>query len=148
MSVVTYTRLRVTDPTRWAAAALDWRRWAALAGVLCGEFGPLAGRLRAAWSGAAAEAATARLGTFRRRLVLFRLLCWRADQILSEFAAALTRARALLDRARAAVGGADLVIGGTGPGQADLAAAVEVAAGADETARARLAEVAATPVAP
>ncbi|MEV6343412.1 alpha/beta hydrolase [Actinoplanes sp. NPDC051851] len=99
---VTYARLRATDPARWTAAALDWRRWAALAGVLGADLGSLVTRLRAAWSGAAADAATAVIDGFRRRITLFRLVCWRVDQALSEFAAALGRARSLLDRARAA----------------------------------------------
>ncbi|BCY05600.1 alpha/beta hydrolase [Actinoplanes sp. L3-i22] len=142
-SAVTYTRLRTTDPARWTAAALSWRRWAALAGVLCGEFAPLTERLRAAWSGAAADAAVARLATFRRRLLLFRLFCWRADQVLSEFAAALRRARALLDRARARAAGAEPALD-----DPDLAGALRVAADADRSAADRLAELAAVPVAP
>ncbi|GAA4597416.1 hypothetical protein BJY16_002348 [Actinoplanes octamycinicus] len=150
---VTYTRLRATDPARWSAAALAWRRWAALLGVLAGEFGPLAAKVRAAWSGAAAEAAAARLGTVRRRLVLVRLLCWRADQILSEFAAALTRARALLDRARATARATGLTIDDAGrvapgPAAAELATALHVAGTADQGAAARLAELAVTPAAP
>lgn len=163
-SRVVYLRLRVTDPARWSAAAFAWRRWAALAGVLCAEFGQLAERLRAAWSGTAAEAAAARLDGFRRRLVLFRLLCWRADQVLSEFAAALTRARALLDRARATAASSELLIDESGAVRpataaadptgaleataADLTGALEVAATADRSATARLAELAVVPVAP
>ncbi|GIF12325.1 alpha/beta hydrolase [Actinoplanes teichomyceticus] len=150
---VTYARLRATDPAHWSAAALAWRRWAALAGVLCGEFGPLAGKLRAAWSGAAADAATARLGVLRRRLVLFRLLCWRADQVLSEFAAALARARALLDRARVTARAAGVAIDDSGSVPAgaaatELAAALRVAATADGSAAARLAGLAVVPAAP
>ncbi|WIM97174.1 alpha/beta hydrolase [Actinoplanes oblitus] len=150
---VTYTRLRATDPARWSATALAWRHWAALIGVLCGEFGPLLARVRAAWSGAAADAAAARLGALRRRLVLLRLLCWRADQALSEFAAALTRARALLDRARATAHATGLTIDDAGrvapgPAAAELATALRVAGDADESAAARLAELAVAPAAP
>ncbi|BCJ44345.1 hypothetical protein GCM10010168_11580 [Actinoplanes ianthinogenes] len=159
---VTYTRLRATDPARWSATALAWRRWAALLGVLCGEFGPLAAKVRAAWSGTAAEAAATRLGRLRHRLVLVRLLCWRADQILSEFAAALARARALLDRARATARAGGLTIDDTGrvtPGRApqlpaaeqataELATALRVAGSADRSATARLAELAVTPIPP
>jgi hypothetical protein len=162
-TAVTYAKLRATDPARWRATALAWRRWAALAGALCAEFGPLLDRLRDAWSGSAAEAATARLRALRGRLVFFRVLCWRADQVLSEFAAALGRARALLDRARTAAGRSGLVIddGGTVHGRpqdgpairsvaADLQAALAVAARADTTAATGLgllAEVPPTPVA-
>ncbi|GAA2686071.1 alpha/beta hydrolase [Actinoplanes palleronii] len=150
---VTYARLRATDPARWSAAALAWRRWAALAGVLGDEFGPLADRLRAAWSGAAADAAVARLGVLRRRLALFRLLCWRADQVLSEFAAALVRARALLDRARATALATHQVIteAGTvapGPAASELAAALHLADTADHGAATSLAELAITATAP
>ena len=110
MTAVTYARLRATDPGRWRAAAAAWRAWAALAGRWSAELGPLVARLRSAWSGAAATAAFARLGRLRRVLDLFRLLCWEADQTLSEFAAALDRARTLLARAVATATHAGLVI--------------------------------------
>ncbi|MEV6299331.1 alpha/beta hydrolase [Actinoplanes sp. NPDC051861] len=143
-----HLRLRGTDPARWPATASAWRRWAALAGVLRAEFGPLADRLRAAWSGPAGDAARARILAMGRRLAVFRLLCWRADQALSEFGAAVARARALLDRARGRAARSGLVIDdrGTVHGHApdaeavvaDLTAAVSVAARADEDAAARL----------
>jgi hypothetical protein len=150
MSAV-YARLRITDPARWRAVALAWRRWAALAGALRAEFGPAGARLREVWSGGAADAAVTRLDGFRRRLALFRLFCWRADQALSEFAAAVGRARALLDQARSMADQAGLVIddrgevhrpaGSTADARAvaaDLAAAIAIAEQADETAAARL----------
>ncbi|MEV0896349.1 alpha/beta hydrolase [Actinoplanes sp. NPDC049802] len=160
---VTYARLRNTDPSRWSATALAWRRWAALAGVLGAELGLLPARLRASWSGAAADAAVSRLDGLRRRLTLFRVLCWRADQALSEFAATLGRARALLDRALARARRAGLVVDDSGvvrgrPAEqevarsvaAELATALEMAAGADAAAASRLdgpADVPPTPVA-
>jgi hypothetical protein len=160
-AAVTYAKLRATDPARWWATALAWRRWAGLAGALCSEFGPLVDRLRASWRGSAAEAAAARLGALSRRLAFFRVLCWRADQALSEFAAALDRARALLDRARAAAGRSGLVIDadGTVHGRptvpdairsvaADLNAALAVAAQADAATAARLGPLADIPAAP
>jgi hypothetical protein len=138
-----YVRLRVTDPGRWRALAQSWRRWAALAGRLAAEFPPHVARLAAAWSGAAATAALRRLAGLRRRLVLFRLLCWRADQAVSEFAAALERARALLARAVAA--GLTIDDDGTARGDhppagaaADLATALAVAERADAAAAGRL----------
>ncbi|GAA4922618.1 alpha/beta hydrolase [Actinoplanes utahensis] len=150
-AAVTYARLRATDPARWQAAALAWRRWATLAGALCAEFDPLPSRLRASWSGAAAEAAAARIGGLLHRLTFFRVLCWRADQALCEFAAALVRARALLDRARGTARRAGLVIDDSGavrgrPEQhgsirsaaADLSAALGLAAEADSAAVTRL----------
>jgi hypothetical protein len=107
---VTYARLRATDPARWRSAALHWRRLAAAAGRWAAEFGGHVARLRAAWSGAAATAAAGHLLRLRRGLDVFRLTCWEADQALSEFAAALDRARALLDRAVATARRAGLVI--------------------------------------
>ena len=160
-TTVTYAVLRGTDPDRWRATALAWRRWAALAGALCAEFGPLLAGLRDSWSGSAAEAATARLTALRRRMAYFRVLCWRADQALSEFAAALARARVLLDRARAAAGHASLKIddSGTVHGRAGeqevirsvsaaLGSALTVAAEADTSAAARLGSLAGAPPTP
>ena len=63
-----------------------------------------------AWSGAAATAAAAHLAGLRRSVDLFRLICWEADQALSEFASALARARTLLARAVESAKRADLVI--------------------------------------
>ncbi|SDT71074.1 alpha/beta hydrolase [Actinoplanes derwentensis] len=113
-TAITYSRLRVTDPAAWRSTALAWRRWAALAGALCGEFGPLLTRLRDSWTGSAAEAAAARLAALCRRMTCLRVFCWRADQALSEFAAGITRARALLDQARTAARNAGLVIDDSG----------------------------------
>ncbi|WP_127499748.1 alpha/beta hydrolase [Actinoplanes solisilvae] len=129
MSSAVHARLRATDPARWRALALAWRRWAALAGRLAAEFGPRLATLGSAWRGAAASAASRRFDGLRRRLVLFRLRCWLGDQVASEFAAALGRARALL-------------------AQGNLPAAVSVAAAADTAASEglrRLAEIVPAP---
>ncbi|GIE79166.1 hypothetical protein Aph02nite_51160 [Actinoplanes philippinensis] len=160
-SAVTYAKLRGTDPDRWLSTALAWRRWAALAGALCAEFGPLPARLRDSWSGPAAEAALAGLGALRRRAAFFRVVCWRVDQALSEFAAALGRARALLDRACAAARRSGLVIDDSGtvhghPGTpeairsvtGDLTTALALAAEADSAASTRLSALAEIPPAP
>jgi hypothetical protein len=151
-----YLRLRATDPGGWHGVAAAWRRWAALAGHLAAEVPPLLVRFAAAWSGAAARAAIDHLTRLRRSLVVFRLLCWQADQAISEFAAALDRARALLARARAAAARGGLVIDddGTvrgGPAAAvtpDLVAALTVAGRADATAAARLAAITYDPARP
>ncbi|MEU8655514.1 alpha/beta hydrolase [Actinoplanes philippinensis] len=160
-SAVTYAKLRATDPDRWLSTALAWRRWAALAGGLCAEFGPLLARLRDSWSGPAAEAALAGLAALRRRAAFFRVVCWRVDQALSEFAAALGRARALLDRACAAARRSGLVIDDSGtvhghPGtpeairsvSGDLTTALALAAEADSAASTRLGALAEIPPAP
>ena len=110
MSAAVYARLRVADPARWRAIARAWRRWATLAGRLADRFTADLVRLGAAWSGAAASAAVARLATLRRGLTVVRLLCWQADQTASEFAAALDRAKRLLSRALAAAHRAGLTI--------------------------------------
>ncbi|GIE96064.1 alpha/beta hydrolase [Paractinoplanes rishiriensis] len=165
-----YSRLRATDPDRWRVVALAWRRWAARAGALVADLAAGAERVAADWSGAAAAACAARLARLRRGLVLFRVLCWQADQAVSEFAAALARVRLLLARAQTAASRAGLTIddqgilrgavprtAGTGSGgptgvgaanpavvdeiTADLGAAVAVAARADAVAAARLGEI-------
>jgi hypothetical protein len=170
VTAVTYARLRATDPGRWRAAAMAWRQWAAAAGRWAAEIGAHAARLPDVWTGLAATAATARIRRLRRGLDRFRLLCWEADQALSEFAAALARARALLARAADTATRAGLSIGddgtvhgpaghahpgGRGPDPAgrhettrvaadlaaDLAAALRVAAVADTAAAARLASL-------
>jgi hypothetical protein len=125
MTSAVHARLRVTDPSRWHAVALAWRRWAALAGRLATDLTTDLARIAAVWSGAAASAALASAAALRRRLVLFRVLCWQADQATSEFASALERARLLLSRS-------------TGDASAEMAAALTVAARADEGAAERL----------
>jgi hypothetical protein len=123
VSAVIYARLRATDPGRWRAAATAWRQWAATAGRWVAEIGAHAARLPGMWTGLAATAATTRILRLRDGLVHFRLLCWEADQALSEFAAALTRARALLARALDTATRAGLSVGDDGtvhaPGAAD-----------------------------
>ncbi|GAB2625847.1 hypothetical protein Aab01nite_84140 [Paractinoplanes abujensis] len=98
MTSAVQARLQATDPARWRALALSWRRWAELTGHLIAELVSRLAALPPVWRGTAATAAAHRLEELRRRLVLFRLHCWRADQTAGEFAAALARARALLSR--------------------------------------------------
>jgi hypothetical protein len=150
MADVTYLRLRATDPARWTSVALAWRSWAAAVGQWVSDLAAAIASLTASWTGAAASAATGRLTDLRQRLTVFRVLCWQADQALSEFAAALTRARALLDRAFTTAGPAGVTIGGdgtlTGPVGTPaaqltirtLADALRVAAEGDATAADRL----------
>jgi hypothetical protein len=142
-TAVVYARLRVTDPGRWRAVALAWRRWAALAGRLVAGFAAGTTGAGRAWAGSAATAATARLAAIQRRLVLFRVLCWQADQAASEFAAALTLARRLLARALTACRRRGLTVdddgavrGGAAP--AELGAAISMAGRADAAAAERL----------
>jgi hypothetical protein len=146
---IVHARLRVTDPGRWRALALSWRHWADLAGRLAAELTARVAALGSSWRGAAATAASQRLDGLRRRLVLFRLLCWRADQVISEFASALERARRLLARADTAGGAGGA--GGGSPTGGDLATAVAVATRADARAAddlERLTEAFSTPTEP
>ncbi|GIF19410.1 putative alpha/beta hydrolase family esterase [Actinoplanes tereljensis] len=145
MTAVVYARLRVTDPSRWRGVALAWRRWAALAGRLAADLTTRLSRTAAAWSGAAASAALARVAALRRRLVLFRVLCWQADQTASEFAVSMERARELLARA----GRRGVLIDDDGsvrsPGDptaaTEVSAAISVAAHADDRAAERMARL-------
>ncbi|GIM92702.1 alpha/beta hydrolase [Paractinoplanes toevensis] len=134
MTAVVYARLRVTDPSRWRAIALSWRRWAAMAGRLAADLTVKMSRTAAVWSGTAASAALARVAALRRRLVLFRVLCWQADQAASEFAAAMERARELL--ARAGRHGVTIDHEGVVDPPGDPTAATEVSAAIDVAARA------------
>ncbi len=158
MTEVTYARLLAADPGRWRAAAAAWRALAQWTGRRAEEFVPLTARLRAAWSGAASGAAVGRLDTMRRGLQVTRLGWWEADQALSEFAAGLTRARALLDAAVTTAGRHGLTVTADGSVQASgsgtagppaaqamrdtvaaLGVALTVAARADTQAAGRLA---------
>jgi Alpha/beta hydrolase len=158
----TYARLRMTDAGRWQAAASAWRGWAGQGGRWAEPLAPLVARLTKAWSGAAAAAALARVARWQRVLDLFRMLCWEVDQALSEFGAALGRARALLRRAlttatqaglavddnggvsmrKAAHSGGTDEVAATKRATADLTAALSLAATADAAAADRLTEVA------
>ena len=154
MTAVTYSQLRATDPGSWGDAATAWRAWAATAGRWAAELRAHATRLRAIWTGSAAEAATARLTTLIRRLTLFRLDCWAADQTLNEFAAVLARTRSMLPTPVPAI---TIAPDGTVSGQpaaavrntaAAITAALAVAAGADDAATHRLRELGAGTISP
>ncbi|AGL14496.1 alpha/beta hydrolase [Actinoplanes sp. N902-109] len=88
------TLLDATDPAQWRAAALFWRALATTAGQWIADIKACAARAGRFWQGSCAGAAMAAIGRLVRGLTAFRLGCWAADQALSEFAAALTRARA------------------------------------------------------
>ncbi|MFI5492612.1 alpha/beta hydrolase [Actinoplanes sp. NPDC051859] len=85
--------LQATDPRHWSVIASAWRILASTAGIWSAELRQLSAALRTIWQGRAALAAGDQLLRILRRLDLFRLDCWAADQALSEFAAALDRAR-------------------------------------------------------
>jgi hypothetical protein len=145
--VVTCSQLRATDPGRWRDTATDWRAWAATAGRWAAELRAHAARLRTIWVGSAADAATAHLTRLIRRLTVFRLGCWAADQALSEFAAALTRSKSMIESTPA---GVTVAGDGTVSGQpaaavrdtaASITAALTLAGQADTAAAVRLGEL-------
>jgi hypothetical protein len=144
---VSCPQLRATDPGRWREAANAWRAWAATAGRWAAELRAHAARLPSIWTGSAADAATAHLAVLIRRCTLFRFGCWVADQALSEFAAALSRARSLLASAPAGITVADdgTVSGRPATAVQDTAAAVTtaltIAAQADSATASRLGEL-------
>ncbi|MFG1607340.1 hypothetical protein [Actinoplanes sp. NPDC049265] len=149
---ITYARLRATDPARWRELAAAWRRHAATAGHWATDLGTQIGRLAATWTGPAATAALAHLQRLRRVAVLIRLHCWSADQALSEWAAALERARALLGRGVAIATRAGLRVDDDGrvtppaapafgAAMSSIQDALRIAAEADGAATARLAEL-------
>lgn len=150
---ITYARLRATDPARWREVAADWRRHAATAERWAASIAAQLARVAAAWTGAAATAATAQLERMRRMAVLIRLHCWSADQALSEWAGALERARAALSRGAEIATRAGLRLDDDGRvtppvapafGQvtAQIQEALRIAAEADTAATGRLAELA------
>ncbi|GAA3910969.1 alpha/beta hydrolase [Actinoplanes auranticolor] len=144
MTTVSYPLLRATDPGRWRDTATAWRSWAATAGRWAAELRAHATRLRAIWTGSAADAATAHLAVLIRRLQLFRLGCWAADQALSEFAAALARSRSMpaTPPAGVTIAGDGTVSGQPAAAVRDTAAGIKVAlaiaAEADGAATSRL----------
>jgi hypothetical protein len=134
-----FVRLRATEPGRWRTVALAWRRWAALTGGLVADLTAGVARLSGVWSGRAATAAVAALARVRRRLALFRVLCWQADQAASEFAAALDRARRLLSRAFTAARRAGLTIAEDGTVRRAAATGAETVTGAEAATGAKAA---------
>jgi hypothetical protein len=170
VAAITYSRLRASDPDRWRATAMAWRHCAGLAEQWATALRETAARVAAAWTGTAASAAAARLDRLRRRALLVRLVCWAAEQALSQFAAALGRARDLLAGGRAIAARAGLTIDDTGTvvvptrrsdpaaplwsafdaagidqaareAAAEIGAALEIAATADEVTARRLIEL-------
>jgi hypothetical protein len=167
---ITYARLRATDPERWRETAAAWRRFAGMAEQWAGELQRIARRIAIAWTGAAAHAAAARVERLHRGLQSIRVLCWAAEEALTDFAAALRKACELLAGGRAAAARAGFTVDDAGrvvvpPGpvspssplwsefdragieqaarhaQEEITAAIEVAAEADAITSRRLAEL-------
>ncbi|MEU4220077.1 alpha/beta hydrolase [Actinoplanes sp. NPDC026623] len=138
MTAASQARLRATEPASWRDAAQAWRSWAAAAGRWAADLRAHAARISAVWTGSAADAVTTHLGGLIRRLNLFRLGCWAADQALSEFAAELARARAMPTGSAHAGAPGGVVTGQSAQG---APAALRLAAEADAATARRLAAI-------
>ncbi|GAA0387899.1 hypothetical protein GCM10009541_33620 [Micromonospora gifhornensis] len=93
---VGYAQLSTADPTRWRATGTAW------AGLLdptrrrATELADDAAALRSQWSGLAATAAEKQVSDLRVELLALAPVAIEIDQVLAEFAARLTAARARL----------------------------------------------------
>ncbi|MCX4470014.1 alpha/beta hydrolase family protein [Micromonospora sp. NBC_01655] len=94
-----YARLWAADPAGWAAAGTAWRGLTGLVDRRSAELAGAAGALRAGWTGAAAGAASGRIAAFRADLAALAPAVIEADQVLTELAGRLSRARAGLAEA-------------------------------------------------
>ncbi|MDG4828492.1 alpha/beta hydrolase [Solwaraspora sp. WMMD1047] len=105
-----YQRLWAADPGSWRAAGSAWRAVLEVVDRRRAELRAAGARLLAGWSGPAGRAAGARLAGPTAVLALGRPAFIEIDQVLAEFAAALTRARALLAAAVEAADAAGVLV--------------------------------------
>ncbi|BCL13970.1 alpha/beta hydrolase [Micromonospora sagamiensis] len=91
-----YVRLWTTDPAAWERAGAAWRGVDALVDRRAAGLSAGAAGLRDAWAGTAAGAAGDRLASLRAELVSVSPVPIEVDQVLTEFATRLRRARARL----------------------------------------------------
>ncbi|HTF08775.1 MAG TPA: alpha/beta hydrolase [Asanoa sp.] len=108
--MVTYAQLWRADPGVWRAAGAAWNRSAVGVGQRAGELGVVASRVADGWRGAAGSAARDHVRALREPLDAARLAFVETDQVLSDFASALTRARGMLAAAVAAAAPAHVEI--------------------------------------
>ncbi|MCX5067600.1 alpha/beta hydrolase family protein [Micromonospora lupini] len=133
MSGVGYRQLWAADPGGWRTAGAAW---AGLTGPVerhAGELAGSAGRLRGAWSGAAAVAVDARLAGLRGEVSSVTPALIEADQVLSELAGQLVVAKARLAEAVARADAAGLVVDRSGAVHVDPAHPQAAGAGAAGT---------------
>jgi hypothetical protein len=105
--MIGYGQLWSADPAGWRAAGSAWRGLLGLTDRRSGELTETATTLRAGWSGPAGQAADRRLQAMAAELAASRPAFIEVEQVLTEYAAQLARAKAMLDatvRAAAAVG--------------------------------------------
>ena len=108
--MVTYAQLWAASPPAWAGLAVALRRLARRVAAQGQDVALLARRLRAAWTGAAGEAAQRRLASVRSDLGARVTPLIAADQALAEFAAGLVRAKAVLSATVEATGGTPVTV--------------------------------------
>ncbi|WP_320066483.1 alpha/beta hydrolase [Micromonospora sp. RTGN7] len=118
-----YARLWSADPAGWAAAGSAWRGISGLVDRRAAELDRAAGALRAGWTGAAASAAGGRIGSLRSDLAALAPAVIEADQVLSELAGRLRRAKAGLTEAVALADAGGVRIDRRGRASADPARA-------------------------
>jgi hypothetical protein len=164
--VISYEKLLSADPAAWRGAGYAWLQVNDLVATRVAEVAGTAAGLRRRWSGPASTAAGKAVETLRRDLDASRPAFIEVEQVLAEYAAALTAARAALlaatDAAPAGVvvgsgGSVSVQPGGQSLGDGEAAvrraaagrvaaaidAALAVAAGADGRAAQRLTALAA-----
>ncbi|TCB97473.1 hypothetical protein E0H26_11135 [Micromonospora zingiberis] len=93
---VGYAQLSTADPASWRATGTAWAQLVGLAERRAAELAADAAALRSRWSGQAATAAEDRLSDLRAELRTLAPVAIEVDQVLAEFAARLTAARARL----------------------------------------------------
>ncbi|MDX5459986.1 alpha/beta hydrolase [Micromonospora tulbaghiae] len=118
---VGYAQLWRADPGAWAAAGAAWRSLAAPVRRRADALTARIGALRPGWSGAASTAAQRRIGDLRTGLTDVLPALIEVDQVLAEFGARLSAAKARLgaEVARAESGG--LLVDRTGAVRPDPA---------------------------
>nr|MDT0661103.1 alpha/beta hydrolase [Micromonospora sp. DSM 115978] len=137
-----YQRLWAADPAAWRTAAAVWRTVPELIDRRRGALLGAGDRLRSGWAGPAGRAADGRLSRFPAELLGCRPACIEVDQVLTELAAGLERARALLVAVVAAADDAGVLVDRYGRVSRDPAVS-PMAGDAGQTVRAVAARIAA-----
>ncbi|RKR90135.1 alpha/beta hydrolase family protein [Micromonospora pisi] len=95
--MIGYAQLWSADPAAWRAAGATWRGVAGLTDRRVAEVTGTAAELRAGWAGPAGQAADRRLHGLASELVGSRPVFIEVEQILTEYAARISTAKAMLD---------------------------------------------------
>ncbi|MEV4629036.1 alpha/beta hydrolase [Micromonospora sp. NPDC049523] len=97
--MIGYAQLWAADPAAWRTAGSAWRGVVGLTDRRTAELTGAAATLRTDWSGPAGQAADRRLHGLAAELTASRPVFIEVEQILTTYAAQLTRAKAMLDAA-------------------------------------------------